>query len=123
MRRVLTVVLLIAVVPAWAKWVKGAETDDAVIYIDPAKIRKNGQLRRVWRLQDLKQRDADGVLSRRGLQEFDCKGMRFRVLSGTGYDGPMGTGKDLRRFDSATEWATTNPATPAEDILRRVCVR
>jgi hypothetical protein len=122
-RLVLTVLLLIAVNPAWAKWVKGAETDEAVIYIDSAKIRKHGQLRRVWRLQDLKQRDPDGVLSRRGLQEFDCKGKRFRVLSGTGYGGSMGTGQALRSFDSATEWVDIKPDTPAEDILTRVCVR
>lgn len=123
MRLVLTVLLLVAVNPAWAKWVKGAETDDAAIYIDPAKIRKNGHLRRVWRLQDLKQRDPDGVLSRRGLQEFDCKGKRFRVLSGTGHEGSMGSGETLRSFDSPTEWVDIKPDTPAEDILRRVCVR
>lgn len=124
MRVVLTLLLLlIAVDPAWAKWVKGAETDDAVIYLDAARIRKDGDLRRVWRLQDLKQRDSDGVLSRRGLQEFDCKGKRFRVLSGTGHEGSMGTGRTLRSFDSPTDWADIRPGTPAADILRRVCAR
>jgi len=120
---VLTVILLLAVSPVWAKWEKAAETDEAVIYIDSAKLRKNGQFRRVWRLQDLKRRDPDGVLSRRGLQEFDCKGKRFRVLSGTGYEGSMGTGQALRSFDSATEWVDIRPGTSAADILRRVCAR
>ena len=79
MRFVLAALLLLATIPAWAEWVRLGETDTAIHYLDPATIRKDSNLRRVWELQDLKVRLPDGELSRRTLFEYDCKG------SGSGY--------------------------------------
>ena len=55
MRVVLVALLMLATIPAWAEWLKVEENDiGTVFYLDPATIRKDGDLRRVWGLQDLK---------------------------------------------------------------------
>lgn len=74
-------------------------------YFDPVTIRKYGNLRSVWELEDLKQRDKQGVMLRRSLFEYDCKKERSRLLSfsshseletkDTGYSEPMAGGNVL----------------------------
>ena len=61
---------------AWAKWVMYFEAKTITYYYDPATIRKDGNMRQVWRVQELKQRIADGEKSRR-------MKLRFRVLRRT----------------------------------------
>jgi len=43
MRVALIALLMLATAPAWAEWVKVDETDEVVIYVDPATIRKDGK--------------------------------------------------------------------------------
>ena len=84
MRIVLIAWLILVATPAWAEWVKVSESDGLTGYVDPATIRKNGNLRRVWEIQDLKARGTKfGELSRRVLNEYDCKEERMRTLSAT----------------------------------------
>ena len=58
-----------------------SETNDGIAYIDFKEIRKDGNLRKVWELQDLKQRDKRGAMSRRARVEYDCKNERTRILA------------------------------------------
>ena len=47
--------MLLATSPAWAEWVKVYETSNGdTFYIEPATIRKDGNLRKVWVLISLK---------------------------------------------------------------------
>ena len=54
-RLVLCLLLSLVAAPAWAEWVQVSETDHAFYYIDPATIRKDGNLRKFWTIADLKQ--------------------------------------------------------------------
>ncbi len=109
--------------PARAKWMKVAEFDSANHYIDPATIRRDGQIRGVWVVIDAKQRDKDGVMSWRALAEYDCKEGRYRLFSPTGYSESMAGGKVLRSEIGSGKWTIIAPATPAETKRKLVCAK
>jgi hypothetical protein len=69
----LCVVWAAGMFPALAgAWTRIGETPDVTLYVDRQSIEKEDNIRRVWELQDLKVADADGVMSRRYLNEYDC---------------------------------------------------
>lgn len=122
--RLITILLtlLLASSGAWAEWVKVGETDNAVFYIDPATIRKEGNLRRVWNITDLKQRGNLGELSRRARYEYDCKQERQRILSISGHSGPKASGETLGS-EGPTQWNEIPPETVSETIIKLVCAK
>lgn len=122
MRIILCLMSLVAA-PAWAEWVAVSESNDLVAYIEPATIRKNGNFRKVWQVQDLKQRGKGGEMSRRLLIEYDCKDERFRILSTSTHSEPMAEGKTLVLDDAPGKWIAFPPDTPAEDTLEIVCTK
>lgn len=123
MRVALTFLLLLATTTAWAEWVKVNETETGVIYVDPATLRKDGDLRRVWGLTDLKARDAGGELSRRRLDEYDCRQERYRILSISTHSGSMAMGTILFRDSDSSEWQYAAPGSVAGDLLGFACSR
>jgi hypothetical protein len=120
-RTILGALLLAISLPAVAEWVEVAETDKVHVYLDPATIRKDGNLRKAWELQNLKQRDKSGYLSRRFLWEFDCKEERRRSLSFSIHSEPMAGGNVLGSESETDPWHHIAPGTIAADILKRVC--
>ena len=108
---------------AWAEWVKINENDSRLIYIDPQTIRKDGNLRKVWQITDLKQRFTNGELSRRSRLEFDCKNERFRYLSFSIHSGPMAGGTILSQLVEDTKWADIPPRSSSETMLQVVCAK
>jgi hypothetical protein len=123
MRTILYLLIAVMAAPAWAEWVAVSESNDLVAYIEPSSIRRNGNLRKVWQVQDLKQRDEHGAMSRRLLVEYDCKDERFRVLSTSTHAEPMAAGKALVLVDIPSAWSAFAPDTPAEDTLEIICTR
>jgi hypothetical protein len=112
---------LIAASAATADWVAVGETPQATIYIDPETIRKDGDLRKVWGIQDMKERDEDGERSRRFREEYDCSGSRKRFLSATTHTDPMAAGKVVNTISEPSPWSEIKPGTFAEDALKLVC--
>ena len=108
---------------AWAEWVKVANTDLIDYYIDPASIRKDGNLRIVWELQNLKQRHKDGELSRRGRNEYDCKQERIKTLSFSFHSEAMGSGTTLLSDSNEGEWDHIPPGSVSERVLKIVCAK
>lgn len=113
--------LLLASSGAWAEWVKVSEHKDTVFYFDPTTIRKDGNLRRVWELQDFKQRIEVVGLSIRSRGEYDCWKERSRTISIFAHSGPMATGETLVRSSDPGEWKVVSPGTPGGSILKLVC--
>ncbi len=89
--------LAIALMPAlsWANWARVAEGEGVTLYMDRSSIQREENVFRVWEIQDLKAPDADGVRSRRYLNEYDCKHQMYRIGNMTSYAGPMLTGQKL----------------------------
>ena len=123
MRIILCFLLSLAAAPAWAEWVEVAATDASTFYINSASIRKNGNFRKVWVIQDLKQRDENGVRSRRVLDEIDCKEERRRFLAISSHSEPMAGGETLSSKDGVSEWNAIPPDSTAETMLQRVCAK
>ena len=110
---------------AWAEWVQVSQTSEVVFYIDPETIRKNGNIRLVWVIQNLLVRNNDGGLSRRARSEYDCAKERLRTLSISLHSEPMAAGTILHYSpnDNATQWVDIPPATPFARILKYVCAK
>lgn len=124
MKKTILMLLLAAMsTGAMAEWVEVIRSTDgnSVYYIDPATIRKDGKFRRVWVIEDLKQRHRDGEMSRRVLQEFDCKDERIRVLSLSEHSESMAGGQVLISTSEPGKWTYGAPGTVGEIFLTLVC--
>ena len=82
------ILLALAATAAIAGWEKFAETVMAVHYLDPASIRKDGNFRRVWELQDFKKPDSAGAMSQRFLWEFECRESQYRRVASSSHSEP-----------------------------------
>lgn len=81
--------LALAAAPASAGWEKYAETEAAVLYLDPASIRKDGNFRRVWELHDFRKPDGAGALSQRFLWEIECSANQYRRVASSSHSEPQ----------------------------------
>lgn len=110
---------------AFAEWTYVTESSDGTIfYIDFQSIRNDGNLRKVWIIQDIKQRDKDGEMSSRLRFEFNCKEERNRILAISTHTGRMAGGKTL--FTGGADpmgWNEIPPNTPFMRILKIVCAK
>ena len=119
--RYLVLLLMVFALPASAEWVKYAESDETNAYYDPATIRVNGNFRRVWELQNLRQRDPAGVMSRRFFSEYDCREERHRLLSISTHSESMAGGRILLIDGSPSEWNHIPPNSPALRMFKILC--
>jgi hypothetical protein len=115
--------LALVTAPALAEWEKVLETDAAAYFMDSATLQKNGSLRRVWQVQNLKQRDKDGELSRRALVEYECREGINRTLSIAMHADAMGEGKKLDAYSDPSSPRKVVPGSSGEVILKLVCAR
>ena len=121
MRLIVALLLLTLTVPAWAEWLKYAEDKEVVFYYDPTTIKKTGNLRRVWEIEDLKKRPTDGESSSHMMFEYDCKEQRYRGLSFRTHSEPMASGKIIFRHDKPSTWRDVVPNSGRATILQIVC--
>ncbi len=95
---------------AWAQaWTRLGETEQVALFVNRNSIERDGNLRRVWEMQDLKQPDPDGVQSRRYLNEYDCQYKMYRISQVTSFDGPQLSGKKLFEIKDAGYWRKIPP--------------
>lgn len=123
MRLPIILILALVTAPAWAAWEKTASNDKGTFYVDPATIRKNGDLREVWQMEDFKAKRPDGAMSARTLREFDCKGEQVRVLASSEHAGEKATGKTLKSKNETSKWGHIPPNTVIAAISKTVCSR
>jgi hypothetical protein len=126
MKSLLLACMILVTCPAWAEW-KLMSTDEEGNrnYIDPTTIRKNGNMRLVWRLANLAVKDKDGELSRRSRLEFDCIKERWRIISISAHSGPDASGVVLllSTSDDTFPWNDVPPRTIVSAMLKYVCDR
>lgn len=123
MKKLFVVCLMMLAGSAWAEWVYFSETDTNLFYYDPATIRKDGHIRRVWELTDLRKRHKDGEMSRRYRIEYDCKQERMKFLGLTEHSEPMAGGEVLKTLGEDKVWRDVPPGTPMESMFKIVCVK
>ena len=124
MRNLLIAAMLLGAAPAWAEWVPHAHNERASFYYDPATIKRNGTLRRVWTLINQNEPDKAGAWSRRAFHEYDCKEDRSRFLSISTFSEKMANGKLIGQADySDDSWTYIAPGTIDDSLLKIVCKR
>jgi hypothetical protein len=130
MRIFLLFFLLIAAVPASAEWVKVGKPDssffsrESAYYIDPATIDKNGNLRRVWQIHDMKEKGSQGERSILESVEYDCAAKRMRTLKATGKSQRMARGEIIPLKSVFSEWVSLRSGKEDEklfEVLNAVC--
>jgi hypothetical protein len=91
-------------------------------FIDPATIRKDGNIRSFWMKVEIKTPEADDVRSSRAKFEIDCKQETIRFLNQATFAEPNFMGKMLsdRDFPYAPP-ALIAPETVNNTYMRQVC--
>ena len=117
----LLVITVVTSSSALAQWVLFDEHPHPV-YFDTTSIVKDGFLRKVWELQDLKVRNKDGELSWRSRWEYDCKQERRRMLSFTTHSDHMAKG-DILLKGNDQPWRDIAPQTVARHALNFLCAK
>jgi hypothetical protein len=124
MKKLFLVCLMMLAGSAWAEWVVyDKDEEDGTFYYDPATIRKDGNMRRVWLLRNFNQRDKDGAMSNRHRMEIDCKQERFKFLALSAHSEPMAGGTFLVQSGETNNWTAIPPNTTAETIYNIVCAK
>jgi hypothetical protein len=121
---ILAGLLLTVALHAAAGWEKVGDSESATHYIDPASIDRRGSFRRVLELQDFKQKDNYGAMSRQGLVEYDCLNNQRKFLKIDTYSKAMRGGKviDIAEMEKDhTNWRINQSNSIAESIYKRVC--
>jgi hypothetical protein len=122
MRVILTLLLMLAAAPAWAQWAKVDDAENAIHYIDSTTISKDGQNRKVWVTQYLKEKGPGGEMARRAFLEYDCAGARFRILSIAKHSGAMTDGRYRLSQANTSQAGREIPANiPAVTAQRVIC--
>ena len=123
MEKPFLVMLTLLASSAWADWAKMGETDEGSFYIDTASMLREGHLRRVWELTDLKQRDEGGEMSRRTRVQYDCKRGRTQVLSISTHWEPMAAGATLLSVAREGLWKEVPPETAYAAAFKLLCAQ
>jgi hypothetical protein len=103
-------------------WTRIGETEEVALFVNRNSIEKEDTIRRVWEMQDLKTPDAQGVRSRRYLNEYDCKYKMHRLGQMTSYAGPKMTGEKLFTVDEMGYWRKIPPNGPFVLTYIAVCI-
>lgn len=120
----ITLLQLWAVAPLRAEWVLVDRNDKAKVYIDSETISRNGDVVRVWVLDDLKTaytRGFSSFLSTRAQEEHDCGKRRFRLVAIERFAGNMGTGNSIYKKTGESAWAPIPRETMAQSVWKFVC--
>ncbi len=108
--------------PAAAEWVKISETKRGKsFFVESGEISVQGDTRVVVELIDNQRPDRDGDRSVRVLREYDCKGLRYKVINAAYYKSPMAEGEPSMSSEGTMGWTDVDPNTPARAVLDHVC--
>lgn len=90
--------LVLSSEPVYAEWVAVGDNDDPgmTVYMDPATIRREGNLVTVWELLDYKNAQTQKGISHLSIKvqfKYDCVKERHRLLAFSQYSDNMGRGQ------------------------------
>lgn len=104
-----------------SQWTKIGETGAVVLYVDHQSLRREGNIRRVIEMQDLKAPDPDGVLSRRYINEYDCSSRMNRIGKVSSYSQNMLAGGRRFQVEEWGYWRSVQPNTLFSVVMSTLC--
>ena len=109
---------------SFAEWKKTNENEVGdTIYVDFERIRKHGGYVYFWELLDYLKPSESGVLSHKTYAQGDCKLFRYKDLSHSFHNEPMGLGTGVTVNKPDKEWSYPPPNSSGEITLKLVCSR
>jgi hypothetical protein len=125
-RLFLITLLLLSSGPAYAEWVKVSESDEAgkTVYVDPATIRRNSNLVKMWQFYDYKTVQTVGgnrFLTVKEQWEFDCVEERSRVVARKEFSGNMGSGTMVFTNSQVGKWLPIVPGSIGHTVWEAAC--
>ena len=123
MKKLFLIGLMMLTGSAWAEWVMYDWNDTTTYFFDPATIRKDGNMRRVWELVDSRERQKDGSMSLRLRIEYDCKNERMKFLGISVHTEPMARCTVLGTASESKNWTEIAPNTAPETMLKIICAK
>jgi hypothetical protein len=129
MKRLLPIsltLLILSSAPAYAEWMSVSKNESGTtVYVDPGTIRRNGNLVKVWELDDNEtiRTSAAGIsyLSLKVQSEYDCAEEQRRILASYGYSGQMGTGEIVFSRPDPGKWAPVIPGSVGQSAWVFAC--
>ena len=126
MRKYLLMLLLAAASSnAMAEWVRFGTVLDGNItyYADPTTISKDGEMAKMWVLQDyLTAQSNRHYLSARSQSEYDCKNKNVRPISISFHSGNMGRGEVIDTVAARDDaWIPVPPDTMFDTLWKLAC--
>jgi hypothetical protein len=106
-------------------WFAVFENAVGIVYIDPTTVRIEGNLRKIWELQDYKAPLSFGrtsIRSVRRLAEYDCVEERYRTISVWGHSGPMASG-DTTTDQPSGKWVYAPRQSAGSFLLTALCAK
>ena len=95
--------------------------DGDTFYVDFERIRKHGGYVYFWRLSDYLEPNKYGSLSAKVYHQGDCELFRFKGLSFSHHNEPMGGGTGDSNSPKNPEWDYPHPDSIGEINLKAVC--
>jgi hypothetical protein len=117
----LAIPLLALGAPAVAAWTFGDGGEGYERYIDRNTIDRDGDLVRVWEVDNNAVADASGVVSLRSHTEYDCQARRYRIVHLSGHTREMTEGDVVFSRAMASEWRPVAPETLGEVSMEMAC--
>ena len=111
----LILILAVASNNALAEWTLIQTGKESNEYIDPATIRKSGNLAKMWSLTNISKnikniRPGEKAFAVKTVHEYDCKKRKSRLLFVAWYNDYMGTGQIERSSESPeAKWKVVTP--------------
>ena len=109
--------------PSYGKWTKVASVDNGadIFYVDLERLRKHGGYVYWWTLSDFTIPTTHGDFSNKNYRQGDCKLFRYKNLSWSFHQEPMGGGTGIQIPPDDKGWNYPPPNSADEVILKRVC--
>ncbi len=108
----------------WVQACRSQPQDGFQTYFDPATIRGEGEMVRMWHLHDFKTKQmlADKTyLSVKNWVEYDYKNKRRRTLYMSLNSENMGAGEPIYRNGTPSDWRPVAPGSIAEILRKLAC--
>jgi len=118
--------LLLSNGTAYAEWAKVSESDEAgtAVYVDPATIRRDSNLVKMWQFYDYKTVQTVGgnrFLTAKEQWEFDCVEERGRVVARKEFSGNMGSGTMVSTNSQVGNWVPIMPGSIGHTVWGVAC--
>ena len=107
--------------PAHAEWEYVASSDFYARYIDPDSASRDGDIVRIWEVDDQAAEDRFGVRSLRARTEYDCSDRAYRIVHLSGHSKPLTGGRVIFSRPGQEDWSPVAPGTLGEATLDRIC--